>query len=55
MPEIKYDRGQNDEGDYELAMMDNMNSLRRKRAKVGICVLSLRELCVFLPKEDSFD
>ena len=36
-------------------MMEEMVSLRRKRARVGICILSLRELCIFIPKEDSFD
>lgn len=55
MHEIKYPKGQNDDGDFELNFNDQENVNRTKRAKTGIAVLSLEELCVFVPKENSFD
>lgn len=57
MHEIQYDKGQNDQGEYEIYGEDQevLDAQRRKKARVGICVLSLKELCIFIPKEDSFE
>jgi len=54
MHEIKYDRGQNDQGDFELDYDSADGERRAMRAKSGVVVLSLKELCIFVPKERTF-
>lgn len=53
--EITYNKGQNDDGDYEVNLVEDEENERNKRPRFGVVILSLKEICVFIPKENTFD